>query len=206
MHEERRQPISANRIDRNLPPRYGQGVEGVSAFEVNRWVLQHERRRVASQEANEAVLRAESQRSDTRVNPVGSDYQIRAHAGAVRECGIHAIAVLFERADGGSVANVDRPAHLGKQHALQFAAHEVEMVIVEKLAKFGIRDGELLMPSPVEKRQLGDGVVDALEIAEQSKPLGGVVARAEEVDHVAAAARPRRLLDDSAPDSGAVET
>lgn len=69
---------------------------------------------------------------------------------------------------------------------LEVAAHEVVVTVAEQEApqrRIGRR--ETLATIAAKERQPADGMVNPRDRGQAVKPLGGIVAQAEEVDHVA---------------------
>ena len=194
----------AQRIDRRLAAGTRQRAEGVADAAVQLGVVEDEGERAIAERAHVVAGRAERQLAHARMDAVGADDEIEALRGAVAERDVDAGAGVDEVRDGGAEANRGETGQRVVQHVLEIAAHEVEVAIGEQEApQRRVRQREARMAVAVDEGELADRIVDARDRGQKAEALGGVVARAEEVDHVAFVAQAVRLLEDDDGVAGA---
>lgn len=155
-------------------------------------VIGHEPLRDASRGSLLALVVAKCKPSNARMNAVGSNQQIDRGGRVIAERHVHGAVRLLERCDRG--AESDRISMLESlvQDPLEVATKEVEMSIGEEaLPQRQLRHREALTPGSVHEREAVDRVVNRRQVGQQAQTFGGIVARPEEVDHVACVARNR---------------
>ena len=105
-------------------------------------------------------------------------------------------AALQNRLDRDAEPNFNRAANSGIEQPLQLASKEVEMTAIEQPAGRPVGDSELLPSVRIHEGQPGDRVMNFLEIGQQPQAFRDVVARSEEIDHIALVAQAGRSFDD----------
>lgn len=137
------------------------------------------------------------------MDTVRAEKKVSVNGTAVGEMGNDFLGVLLDRFDGDAEAEVGEILYVRVKNALEIAAKEIEMAIVENLAQRVIGESESFVAVGVDEGKLVDGVMDLFDVGEQAEAFGGVVAGSEEIDHVARGADRTGFFDDGAGVSGA---
>jgi hypothetical protein len=130
------------------------------------------------------------------VDAVGAHQNIDRFARSVAERRDHLRVGFAEGLDARFEPDPGVVSEGVEQQTLELPAHEVEVLAAQDATQRRVRDPEARLTFRVEEGQPLDGVVNCLELAQETKPKPDVVPRSEEVDHVARATQVGAALKD----------
>ena len=183
----------------------GRGVGDVDQLVARPVAVDHACRDLAAEVVLEALLRPEDQATHVRVQSVGADDQVEIARRALLEGEPDTVAVLVDGGDAVPEDRFDLVFDRGVDGGGQVAAGQAGQVVAEHAAKDLDVDVGLDLAGGADGAKVLDLIPGGADRVLDAHALGHLVADAPEVDHVAAGAEFRRLLDHRRGVAGSVQ-